>query len=78
MVASSVGFSDEARERRKVQEEVDAMPHRTLETRNRFPIDQRLRNAGFAIYERPTTGEPVWTRGGVEFKESFALSLLEA
>lgn len=78
MAASSVGFSDDARERRKVQEEVDAMPHRTLETRNRFPTDQRLRNAGFTIFSRPATGEPVWVRGGVEHKESFALSLLEA
>lgn len=49
---------------------------KTVETRDRFPVDMALRRAGFAIYARQAGREPVWIKGGVEFRESEAVMRL--
>lgn len=45
------------------------------ETRNRHPLDLKLRKNGFKIGGRPSRGEAVWSRDGDLFAQSEALRL---
>lgn len=73
MAVSSYGHSDEAKKRKADTDELVALPSPSADTSKRFPLDQRLRAAGFAIAERPAGREAVWSKGGVEFRQSEAL-----
>jgi hypothetical protein len=57
--------------------ELAAIEHPTQSTRHRFPDDDKLRAAGWAIHGRPKAGEPVWTKGGVLLRHSEALLRLD-
>lgn len=73
MASSSIGFDDEARERKKKNDELAAMPSPSRESKARFPEDITLRLAGFKIHSRPAVGQAVWERGGVLFLQAEAL-----
>jgi hypothetical protein len=47
-------------------------PHKTQESRDMHPRDQRLRDRGFKIVLRPKTGPAIWERDGVEYSEAEA------
>lgn len=55
-----------------------AQRYATKEPRNRFPDDQRLREAGFVIWSRPAKGESIWIRDGVRYTWSEALADIRA
>lgn len=50
------------------------LPHPSASSSNRFPLDQRLRRNGFAIYSRPKVGEVLWIRDGERWTQAAALS----
>lgn len=50
-------------------------PHPTRSISRRFPEDQELRAAGFAIHARPRGREAVWLRQGVLYCHSEALRI---
>jgi hypothetical protein len=51
--------------------------HAWKEHSSRYPDDDKLRQAGFTIARRSKGHEPVWTRDGVEYSQSLALSIVE-
>lgn len=44
----------------------------------RFPLDGRLRSAGFAVYRRSGRGPVLWRRGGRVYTELEAAALAAA
>lgn len=53
--------------------EMAQVEHPTQDTEPRHRIDARLHRRGFAILSRPASGEPVWTRCGVQFRQAEAM-----
>ena len=44
---------------------------------SRYPNDDKLRAAGFAIYSRPKSGKNIWMRRGHKFDELTAMEVAE-
>lgn len=54
------------------------LPSPSQSRSTRYPLDQRLRRAGFRIEWRRRGQEPVWSLNGVEYTQSEALETLKA
>ena len=59
-------------------ENLDYLPLPTVDSSQRFPVDQALRKAGFRIVSRPQSGTPIWTNSGGTFPQPIAVRLLPA
>ena len=56
--------------------EAQEVAENSRETKDRFPLDQKLRQFGFVIVTRPKNGKALWKRGGEMFCQDRALDLI--
>jgi hypothetical protein len=51
-------------------------PHPSVDLTDRHPTDAALRAHGFSIWARPAGRPPVWVRGGKQYTQAAAVSMV--